>query len=91
MNEKEHKIEEQKVEEKKLKTWDEAINELQAFIIKSKKKELLNAQNSLTQTQQEYEEQKDKYDYKNSNEYNDKYLEYNEGYGEDGDIKIDIQ
>ncbi|MEE1070853.1 MAG: hypothetical protein U0L26_00390 [Cellulosilyticum sp.] len=39
MNEKEHKIEEQKVEEKKLKTWDEAINELQAFIIKSKKEE----------------------------------------------------
>lgn len=26
-------------EEKKLKTWDEAINELQAFIIKSKKEE----------------------------------------------------
>jgi len=64
---------------------------IQTFIIKSKKKELLNTQNSLTQAQQEYEEQKDKYDYKNSNEYNDKYLEYNEGYGEDGDIKIDIQ
>lgn len=26
-------------EKKKLKTWDEAINELQAFIIKSKKEE----------------------------------------------------
>lgn len=31
-------------EEKKLKTWDEAINELQAFIIKSKKEEREKAQ-----------------------------------------------
>lgn len=31
-------------EEKKLKTWDEAINELQAFIIKSKQEEREKAQ-----------------------------------------------
>jgi len=34
--------EKEQVEEKKLKTWDEAINELQAFIIKSKKEEQEN-------------------------------------------------
>jgi len=34
--------EKDQVEEKKLKTWDEAINELQAFIIKSKKEEQEN-------------------------------------------------
>lgn len=41
----------EKKEEKKLKTWDEAINELQAFIIKSKKEE------KEQQEQQEKEQQ----------------------------------
>lgn len=64
---------------------------IQTFVIKAKKQELLKAQNALTQAEQEYEKQKDKYDYKNSDEYNDKYLEYEEGYGEDGDIDVEVK
>ena len=61
------------------------------YTIKAKKQQLLKAQNALTRAEQEYEKQKDKYDYKNSDEYNDKHLEYEEGYGEDGDIDIEIK
>lgn len=64
---------------------------IQTFAIKAKKQELLKAQNALTQAQQEYETEKDKYDYKSSDEYNDKYLEYEEGYGENGDIDIELK
>ena len=64
---------------------------IQTFVIKAKKQELLKAQNALTQAQKEYDKQKDKHDYKNSDEYNDKYLEYEEGYGEEGDIDIDVE
>lgn len=63
---------------------------IQTFVIKAKKQELLNAKSSLNQAEQKLQEEQDKLNYKESDEYNDKYLEYEEGYGEKDDIDIDV-
>lgn len=60
------------------------------FVLKSKQGDLstLNKQNY--DLIQDYNEAKEKDEYYSSDEYNDDYFEREEGYGKDGDKKIDI-
>lgn len=60
------------------------------FVLKSKQGDLstLNKQNY--DLIQDYNEAKEKDEYYSSDDYNDDYFEREEGYGKDGDKKIDI-
>ncbi len=60
------------------------------FVLKSKQGDLstLNRQNY--DLIQDYNEAKEKDEYYSSDDYNDDYFEREEGYGKDGDKKIDI-
>lgn len=60
------------------------------FVLKSKQGDLstLNKQNY--NLIQDYNEAKEKDEYYSSDDYNDDYFEREEGYGKDGDKKIDI-
>ncbi len=60
------------------------------FVLKSKQGDLstLNKQNY--DLIQDYNEAKEKDEYYSSDDYNDDYFEREEGYGKDGDKRIDI-
>ena len=60
------------------------------FMLKSKQNELKNTNLHNYQQEQEYKELKDKEDYKNSNQYADDYYQYTQGYGNQGDIILDV-
>ena len=61
------------------------------FVLKSKQGNLAATNNQNTQLEQEYKELKDQQDYKDSDQYADDYYQYEEGYGNDGDIVIELK
>ena len=64
---------------------------VQTFVLKSKQNALLNAQNELAQQQQEYHDLQNEYDYKTSDEYLEEYHKYYNGYGQDGDVVVEVE
>lgn len=63
---------------------------VQTFVLKSKQAELANAQTQLEQSSSEYEAYKNEDEYKSSDDYLKEYHKYKNGYGDDGDVIIDI-
>ena len=73
---------------------------VQTFVLKSKQNTLANTHSQTSQLEQEYNDAKSTHDYKSSNpndedneDYSDDYYEdywRSQGYGEDGDKKIEI-
>ena len=64
---------------------------VQTFVLKAKQNQLLNAQNELAQSQQEYNDLESEYDYKTSDEYLEEYYKYYYGYGQEGDVVVEIE
>ena len=64
---------------------------VQTFVLKSKQNQLLNAQNELAQQQEEFDNLQNEYDYKTSDEYLQEYHKYYSGYGNDGDVVVEIE
>ena len=63
---------------------------VQTFVLKSTQNKLAQAQNDLTQSTQEYNDLQNEYDYKTSDEYLEEYHKYYSGYGQEGDVEIEI-
>lgn len=64
---------------------------VQTFILKSKQSNLNDLKKENFELEQEYNETKDEFEYKNDENYNNDYWENEKGYGEDGDKIIEIE
>lgn len=63
---------------------------VQTFVLKSTQNKLAQAQTEQTQIQQEYNDLQNEYDYKTSDEYLEEYYKYHNGYGNEGDVVVEI-
>ena len=67
---------------------------VQTFVVKSKKGYLTDAQTTLSERQEVYDENSEIYNYMNSEEYWEEYYKHHpqngENYGNEGDINIEI-
>lgn len=64
---------------------------VQTFVLKSKQSQLANANAQNSEYSQQYEELTGEAEYKESDEYWKEYYKYFYGYGEDGDINVDMK
>lgn len=64
---------------------------VQTFVLKNKQSQLANASAQNSEYSKQYEELTGEADYKESDEYWKEYYKYFYGYGEDGDINIDVR
>lgn len=62
----------------------------QSIYLNAKKNSLNSLQQENANLENEYEEQKTKYDYMTSDDYNDDYNKNENDYGEDGDKKVEV-
>ena len=61
------------------------------FVLKTKQSNLNSQNTENIQLEQEYKNLKEQNDYKNSNQYADDYFQYEQGYGNQGDIIIEVK
>lgn len=64
---------------------------VQTFVLKSTQNKLAQAQIEQAQAQQEYNDLQNEYDYKTSDEYLEEYYKYYYGYGNEGDVVVEIE
>ena len=64
---------------------------VQTFVLKTKQNELAKANADLTNSTQEYNDLQNEYDYKTSDEYLEEYYKYYYGYGNEGDVVVEIE